>query len=238
MKTLFISDLHLQASEPQITQAFFDFLKRYAVQADQLFILGDFFEVWIGDDDQSDFNASIISALQSLKDSNTEVFLMQGNRDFLMGNAFASSAGCTLIQDPFPLKIGGKSILLMHGDTLCTDDTEYLEFRAKVREQEWQSEFLAKPLTERRDIALELREKSKSMAAQKAEDIMDVADQAVIEALENYDLLIHGHTHRPQVHDLLVQGRPAQRWVLGAWHEKGWYIEAQGDTLSLNSFEI
>lgn len=238
MKTLFISDLHLQASEPQITKAFFEFLKTHAVSADQLFILGDFFEVWIGDDDHSDFNASIISALKTLRDKNTDTFLMQGNRDFLMGKEFARAAGCTLIQDPFPLKLGGKSIILMHGDTLCTDDTEYLEFRAKVRGQEWQQEFLAKPLLERKEIALELREKSKSMGAQKAEDIMDVADQAVSEALENYDLLIHGHTHRPKVHDLIVQGRPAQRWVLGAWHKQGWYIEAQGDSLSLNSFEI
>ena len=239
MKTLFISDLHLQEETPAITQTFLKFLETKGKQADRLFILGDFFEVWVGDDHDTAFNQQITSALAATAECQTEIYILHGNRDFLLGSHFAEQAGCTLIEEPYILELTGqRKTLLMHGDLLCSDDQEYLAFRGMVRQPAWQQDFLNKPLAERLAIAKALRDNSKSMSAQKPEDIMDVNDLTVEETMASNqcELLIHGHTHRPNMHDLIIGARKAQRMVLGAWHNEGWFIEATEDDIQLQQF--
>jgi len=213
---LFISDCHLHASRPEVTAALIDFLSGRAARARFLYILGDLFEVWLGDDDPTDQLGSAIDALQALA-QHCEVFFMAGNRDFLLGERFARKVGMTLLGDSESLQLGDQSIVLIHGDSLCTDDLDYQAFRKMVRDAKWQSEFLAKPLLERQQIALRLRRHSASATAQKPMDIMDVADDAVSACFREFrvDAIIHGHTHRPAVH----QYQPGlTRYVLGDWN--------------------
>lgn len=230
MRTLFISDLHLNHKAPQVVRGFFEFLDTTAADADELYILGDFFDAWIGDDEDDALVLEIKDKLREYsKDSST--FLMHGNRDFLIGEQFAEDTGVSLLPEQVVIDLYGRSTLLMHGDTLCTGDTEYMQFRAMVRSPAWQQQVLALPLQQRRQMAADLRQKSQSMNAIKAEDIMDVTASEVTRALQAHqvDLLIHGHTHRPCDHTFSVDGRSAQRWVLGDWHHRGWYLEATGD---------
>ncbi len=241
MTTLFISDLHLDLSRPKVIDAFKQFLTEEASSADALYILGDFFEAWIGDDDRSDLNTDISNALKQLVDSGTPVYLMHGNRDFLIGEDFCQQSGCQLITDPVVVNLYGQKTLLMHGDSLCTDDVSYMEFRMQCRSQAWQSAVLAKPLEERRLLAQQLRANSREAMSNKAEDIMDVNQQAVADILKQYDtdLLIHGHTHRPDIHSLSIEDKTATRIVLGDWESYGWVLRYQPDNnYSLDKFAI
>ena len=223
--SLFISDLHLCSSRPGITRQFVDFLHTTASRAEALYILGDLFEYWAGDDDLPDArHQEIISALGELSRSGTQVFFMHGNRDFLLGDAFAQATGISLLRDPTLLTLYGKRVLLSHGDLLCTDDVEYQAFRRQVRAPAWQQHFLAQPLAARRAQIEALRQRSEQEKSHKSESIMDVNGQAVHEMLREHDypeLLIHGHTHRPARHVIEVDGHSCERWVLGDWYEQG-----------------
>ena len=213
---LFISDCHLDDRRPEITRALSEFLERRAARADCLYILGDLFEVWLGDDDPVEAQQPVVDALRSLA-KNIPVYFMAGNRDFLLGAEFAGTVGLQLLDEPRLLQLGRHRVVLIHGDTLCTDDRDYQQFRALVRSPEWQADFLARPLAERRRIAAQLRSDSADAMAQKADEIMDVNAQAVESCFRAnaVDTIIHGHTHRPAVHRY-----PADltRYVLGDWN--------------------
>ncbi len=240
MATWFISDLHLQASRPELTRACIDLLDELH-GSDALYILGDLFEAWIGDDDDEPWQAELIAALGRLAASGTPLFFLHGNRDFLVGAAFARRCGLTLLPESVVIDLYGRRALLMHGDTLCTEDQDYLAFRNQVRNPLWQQAVLAKPLAERRQLAAMLRNESRTAGAQKALDIMDVTPSEVERALRDagVDLLIHGHTHRPARHPLLLDGGPAERIVLGDWGGSGWKLRAGRDgSLALLQFPI
>ena len=212
---LFISDCHLSAERPEVTQAFINFLQTRASRASHLYILGDLFEVWLGDDDPAPDMQPVIDALSRMAAS-CELYFMAGNRDFLVGERFAMRVGLTLLQEPYSLQLGDSRVVLVHGDTLCTDDHDYQAFRSLVRDPAWQAEFLAKSIQERRQIAAQLRRESATAMTQKPSEIMDVNDVAVADCFrENKaDVIIHGHTHRPAQHHYpptLV------RIVLGDW---------------------
>lgn len=225
--SLFISDLHLSADHPEIYSAFSGFLTTTAIQAEALYILGDLFEYWAGDDDIDDpFNRQVIQALAALHSKGVAIYLMHGNRDFLMGKAMCNACGAQLRPDPSLITVHGIQTLLMHGDTLCTDDTDYMAFRAQVREPEWQQQFLAQPLALRKAQIERLRAQSKQAQSLKMPDIMDVNVESVINTLRNHDYprLIHGHTHRPALHRHNIDGRVCERWVLPDWYEQGGYL--------------
>ena len=223
MSTLFISDLHLDANRPEITALFLSFLTRRAVHAEALYILGDLFEAWIGDDDDSELANTVAAGLSQLSYNSVPVYFIHGNRDFLLGEHYAKRAGLQLLPEHCVIDLYGKPVLIMHGDTLCTDDTDYLAFRAKVRNPAWQQQILALPLAQRWQLAGELRESSQQATRLKAEDITDVNQQAVQHTLHAYQVhsLIHGHTHRPAVHEVDCAGQAARRYVLGDWYEQG-----------------
>ncbi|MBZ0106110.1 MAG: UDP-2,3-diacylglucosamine diphosphatase [Sulfuricella denitrificans] len=225
--SLFISDLHLSADRPEISSGFSAFLESTATHAEALYILGDLFEYWAGDDDIHDpFNRQITQALLRLHTRGVAIYLMHGNRDFLMGEVLAEACGARLLPDPSLRNIYGTPTLLMHGDTLCTDDIDYISFRAQVREPEWQQQFLAHPLALRKAQIEHLRTQSKQAQSRKTADIMDVSAESVINTLRkhHYPRLIHGHTHRPAQHIHDIDGRVCERWVLPDWYEQGGYL--------------
>ncbi len=234
-RTLFISDLHLDDTRRYVTEAFVEFLQQEAINCDALYILGDLFEAWIGDDDHSVLSQQVIAALAALTDSGVPTFIMHGNRDFLLGDAFCRAAGCELLVDPSVIEFYGQATLLMHGDSLCTSDAEYMAFRAKMRDPTMHQQLLAKPLAERRDIAAQLRAGSASANSNKAEDIMDVTTDEVVQQLQDFNTsrLIHGHTHRPAIHSVALATGEGQRIVLGDWGEKLWYLDLRPDQLEL-----
>lgn len=238
MATLFIADLHLQTEEPAITAGFLRFLQGEARSADALYILGDLFEAWIGDDDPNPLHREIAAAIKALVDSGVPCFFIHGNRDFLLGKRFARESGMTLLPEEQVLDLYGRKVLIMHGDTLCTDDTGYLAFRAKVHTPWIQTLFLALPLFIRNRIAAKMRAGSKAANSSKSLSIMDVNPQAVIEVMEKHRVqwLIHGHTHRPDVHTLSANGEPAHRVVLGAWHTEGSMVKVTPDGIELIPF--
>lgn len=225
---LFISDLHLCASRPHITTAFLNFLKNTAISATALYILGDLFEYWAGDDDVGDpHHQAVITAFRILADSGVKIFFMHGNRDFLIAENFCKSANIVLLQDPTLINLHDKRTLLSHGDELCTDDVAYQAFRHQVRNQAWQSEFLSQPLQSRKQQIEAIRMRSEHEKSQKTTLIMDVNQEAVNALLIAYDypeLLIHGHTHRPNEHHIQLNGHLITRWVLGDWYEQGSYL--------------
>ncbi|MHB8679732.1 MAG: UDP-2,3-diacylglucosamine diphosphatase [Rudaea sp.] len=229
MPTLFISDLHLDEARPRLIAAFEEFLAGQARAAQALYVLGDLFESYIGDDDDAPLNARVAQATRKLRDTGVPVFFMHGNRDFLLGPNYAERAGMTLLEDPTMIELTGERVLLMHGDTLCTDDAEYLQFRALVRNPAWQRTFLAKPLAERRAFAAQARGESRKHNANAKPEIMDVNQSAVESAMRMHGVrrLIHGHTHRPATHHFDVDGRKAERIVLGDWY-------AQASVLRVN----
>jgi UDP-2,3-diacylglucosamine hydrolase len=222
MTTLFISDLHLDPQRPHIVDLYTELLAGEARRADALYILGDLFESWIGDDDDAALAARVAEATRALRDSGVPVWFMHGNRDFLLGADYAARAGMTLLADPSVVELGGERVLLMHGDTLCTDDVEYLKFRALVRDPRWQAQFLAKPLAERHAFAAQARGESRRHASAAKPEIMDVNEEAVAAAMRTHGVhkLIHGHTHRPATHRFDLDGRLAERVVLGDWYEQ------------------
>jgi UDP-2,3-diacylglucosamine hydrolase len=222
-KTYFISDLHLDASRPKITQLFFNFLQNEASQADALYILGDFFEYWIGDDDQTKFIDQIKQALKNFTEKKIPAFLMVGNRDFLLGKRFAKETGCHLISDPSCISLYGEPILLMHGDSLCTLDVKHQKFRRFSRNKLYQKIFLSLPLTFRRKIAEKIRKKSESNYHHAQAEILDVTANEVTRMMQKFNVqcLIHGHTHKPNIHSLTLLGKSSKRIVLGDWHDNG-----------------
>lgn len=223
MHKLFISDLHLEESRPDIADIFLRFLKNEAAKAEALYILGDFFEIWIGDDDVTPFNLLIMNALCKAASDGLPIFFMHGNRDFLLGKKFLREAGCILLPDEYVLDLYGTPILLMHGDTLCTNDKAYLKFRRKVRNPIMQKLFLWKKLAKRRAIAENYRLKSKAHTSTAPDDIMDVTQAEVEGKMRKHHVLdlIHGHTHRQAIHSFALDNKPATRFVLGPWHEDG-----------------
>jgi UDP-2,3-diacylglucosamine hydrolase len=225
--TLFISDLHLTADRPQINRQFFDFAERVAPAAQALYILGDLFEYWVGDDDtENPLNTDVAGALAQLTLRGVPVYFMHGNRDVLVGQAFSAQCGTRTIGDSTVVDLHGTRTLLMHGDTLCTDDVEYQKFRAYAHNPDNQRKFLAQPLATRREQMLGMRAQSNASKSEKSAEIMDVTPAAVEQTLREhgYPRLIHGHTHRPARHFHSVDGRECERWVLGDWYQRGSYL--------------
>jgi len=237
---LFISDLHLDPARPDVAQAFFHFMENEAPQAEALYILGDFFEAWIGDDLQHPFVEGVKQSLRTLTNNGTPVYLMHGNRDFLIGDQFCNETGCQLLEDPILVELYDRKVLLMHGDTLCTNDIDYLAFRGMVRNPNWQKDFLSKPLQERLAIAENIRAASKEKTSELQYEIMDVTQSEVEKVMteQNVQLLIHGHTHRPAVHKLEVNGKTAERVVLGDWHAVGWKLTFDESGYKLANFSL
>jgi UDP-2,3-diacylglucosamine hydrolase len=247
---LFISDLHLQADRPALTEAFLRFVDERARSSRQLYLLGDLFEYWAGDDDLDDpFHHRIVAALRALADDGVEVFWIAGNRDFLVGATFASVAGLTLLPDPWVLDNHGRRIVLVHGDAQCTDDVNYMAFRAQVRQPAWQQQFLAMPLAQRKQIIAGLRENSRKDQGDKSYEIMDVTPRAIADvfAASGATVMIHGHTHRPALHEYAagqhagLDGR--LRYVLPDWEPEatpprgGWIAIADDGTISRHALD-
>ena len=231
MSVFFISDLHLEQNKPHLTKAFENFIDSKVNLNDELFILGDFFEQWIGDDNEDDFIKSVKNILKDKTAKGLTVYFMHGNRDFLIGDKFCKEVGAILLDDPYIINLEEKKIMLMHGDSLCTDDEDYQNFRNLVRSKDWQEDFLSKDLKERKEVAKNLREISSLENQTKDENIMDVNQSEVLKIIEDHsvDVLIHGHTHRPFIHD--ENGVP--RMVLGDWGDFLWFIESSEGNLNL-----
>lgn len=239
MTTFFISDLHLDESRPAITELFLHFLTEQASQAQALYILGDLFEAWIGDDEQTPLHLQISAALQQLTQKDVPVYYIHGNRDFLIGEQFLQASGCQLLTDPTVIDLYGNPTLLTHGDILCTSDSRYQRYRRFVQHPLSKKIFLALPLSIRQKIANYLRNKSKQYTTTAAEHIMDVTPATVIATMQQYQVkqLIHGHTHRPAIHTLHLNNQTAKRYVLGAWEESGNTLIANHNTPpKLNNF--
>ena len=239
--SLFISDLHLCESRLEMTASFITFLQKTASHAEALYILGDFFEYWVGDDDlDNPAHQAIIHALYTLSKSGTKLFIMHGNRDFLLGDNFCSATCATLLADPVLISLYGHPTILSHGDALCTDDVAYQTFRREVRTDAWRANFLAQPLTSRHALVKQLREQSEVAKAEKSAAIMDVNQAAVEQLLCDYGYtatLIHGHTHRPAMHTLTVNNHAVTRYVLGDWYEQGNYLRVDANGIKVYSLE-
>lgn len=232
---LFISDLHLSPRSPGATRLFLNFLAGRAREAGELYILGDLFEAWVGDDDCGEaYNAQVVAALRAAADAGLAISVQHGNRDFLLGDGFAAAAGVRLLADPYVLSTPEWQFVLSHGDALCIDDADYMAFRRQVRAPEWQAAFLAKPLAERCTIAAHLREMSEQGKQEKAAYLMDLhpGETEDFLRLHGYATFIHGHTHRPATHDHIVDGIHVARWVLADWHEdRGECLAWDGEAL-------
>ena len=238
--TVFISDLHLLPQRPEVIDLFIRFTKEIASSADTLYILGDFLEVWWGDDDPAVEYQPVFNALTNLAtENNTEIYLMHGNRDFMIGDALAEQCHFKIIDDPHKITVQNRDCLLMHGDTLCTDDIEYQKFRQMVRNPQWQQQALTKTLEERFQLAKSIREKSQHSTIGKEEFIMDVNQNDTDKAFtdNHVDLIIHWHTHRPAIHNKMINGQETTRIVLGDWHDTGSYLRINDSSeLELQSF--
>ncbi len=232
MTTLIIADLHLSEDEPAITAGFIRFIHQQAIHAKQLYILGDFFNYWIGDDDPNPLHQQVAEALNLLKQRGIPCYFIHGNRDFLLGQRYAKRCGMQLLPQETLIESHGHQVLILHGDTLCTDDVAYQSYRKKVYTPWIQRLFLLLPLFIRRRIAQKMRQNSQSCSNRKPESIMDVNQQAVINELQKYktNWMIHGHTHRPAIHQINIDDKPHYRGVLGAWHHEGsaFVINEQG----------
>lgn len=241
-RLLFISDLHLQDSRPDISTALLDFLTRNHGRCDALYILGDLFEVWLGDDAGNALSEQVAAALQAFAAGGTAVYLMHGNRDFLIGRDFAAACGAQLLPDPSVIETPIGPVLLSHGDALCIDDVEYQAFRSQVRDPAWQQAFLARSVPERIAFASQAREQSKQATAAKTDEIMDVNQTAVTELMTSHrqTRLLHGHTHRPAQHELTLPGQqePGWRLVLGDWDKLGWFAEITAAGVALHNFPL
>lgn len=239
MATLFIADLHLQQQEPAVTAGFLHFLKREAIHANALYILGDFFDYWVGDDDPQPLHQQIAASLRQLQQQGVPCYFLPGNRDFLLGKCYAERCGMTLLPQENVITLYNQRILFLHGDTLCTDDQIYQRYRKRVHNPIIQGLFRSLPLAMRIKIAAYMRQKSQISNSSKDEYIMDVNQDAVIDALQRHQVncMIHGHTHRPAIHTLtLPDGQTAQRAVLGAWHSRGSMIQADENGIKLIEF--
>jgi len=226
MAVLFISDLHLEPARPTSIDDFVHFTRNEAREADQLYILGDLFEAWIGDDDDDPGLKPIVAAIEALTNSGTVCLFMHGNRDFLVGETLCIDTGMRLLEEFETIELYGEKVLLTHGDLLCSDDVRYLELRRQLRDPAWQQEFLSKTLAERREIAAGLRQLSQTEMAAKTEEIMDVNEDTVRETMRRFGVrtLLHGHTHRPAIHEFEFDGHDARRIVLNDWYGPGSYV--------------
>jgi UDP-2,3-diacylglucosamine hydrolase len=235
--TYFIADLHLAQNRPDITACFLSFLEKDAPNAETLYILGDLFEYWIGDDDKNPFVVEVALALKTLSMLGTRIYYIHGNRDFLLGKSYAKACGMTLLPEVDVIDLYGKPVVIMHGDTLCTRDIAYQAFRKKSRSWWWQTMIKNLPLFVRKNIAENYRLKSASATAMKSQEIMDVTETEVVDKLELHhcQLLIHGHTHRPNIHHIQANNLPAQRIVLGDWYEQGAWLKVTKDSIELLS---
>ena len=233
--TYFIADLHLAQNRPDITACFLSFLKNDAPKAQTLYILGDLFEYWIGDDDKNPFVVEVANALKTVNSLGTNIYFIHGNRDFLLGKRYAKSCGMQLLPETDMIDLYGKPVLIMHGDTLCTRDIAYQAFRKKSRSWWWQAIVKNLPLFVRKNIAENYRKKSASATALKSQEIMDVTETEVISELELHksQLLIHGHTHRPNIHHIQANNKTAQRIVLGDWYEQGAWLKVTPNSVEL-----
>lgn len=227
MRILFVSDMHLSATRSAVVSSFIDFLDSAPRCADVLYILGDCFDRWLGDDDDTPPNPAIVEALSSATRAGLPVHVLRGNHDFLLGAGFESASGCRLLGDPSVIEVHGTRVLIMHGDTLCTDDVDYQHYRAYTRDAGNQRAFLSLPLGERAARAEQISAQSRTQTALKPDEVMDVNHDAVVEAMRHHGVsyLIHGHTHRPAIHHVCVDGAPATRIVLGDWYEHGHVLE-------------
>lgn len=223
MTTLFVSDLHLEASRPEIGAQFLSFLDGEARNAEALYILGDLFEAWLGDDDPSPYYGQMKTALRELVDTGVPVSFMHGNRDFMIGEDFANETGVSILADPVVVNLYGEDVLLCHGDALCTDDVHYQQLRAMTRDPEWQAMMGAKSIEERIAFAIQARKESIARGESMSDEIMDVNHDAVVAALREHGVnsMLHGHTHRPALHEIDMGSRTATRIVLGDWYEQG-----------------
>ncbi|KQQ54583.1 UDP-2,3-diacylglucosamine hydrolase [Pseudomonas sp. Leaf127] len=237
---LLISDLHLEEERPDITRAFLDLLAGPARTAQALYILGDFFEVWIGDDAMSPFQTSICQALRALSDSGTPLFLMHGNRDFMLGQRFCKAAGCTLLPDPSVVSLNGEQVLLMHGDSLCTRDVGYIKMRRVLRNPLVLFILRHLPLRTRHKLARKLRNESRTQVSMKTNDIVDVTPDEVPRVMQQYGVrtLIHGHTHRPAIHKLQIGDHTGQRIVLGDWDREAWVLQVDEHGFALHATSL
>lgn len=237
MQRLFVSDLHLDAGSPEAVEQFLDFLRSHAAGADALYILGDLFETWVGDDDPDPAKARVCEGIRALTSGGVGCFVLHGNRDFLIGRKFCQRTGSRLLADPVVADLDGQRVLLTHGDALCTDDHSYQELRSTVRTADWQRRFLALPLADRELLANQARAGSKQHTSKSIPNIMDVNPDAVSTAYRATRVrrIIHGHTHRPGVHDTQIEGEAAQRLVLGAWYEQGSYIHNENGRFELRN---
>lgn len=235
MLTYFIADLHLTQERSDITDCFLSFLHHEAPKAETLYILGDFFEYWIGDDDDNPFVLDIANELKALADTGTKIFFIVGNRDFLIGKKYAKKAGMTLLPDTQVIDLYGTPTLIMHGDSLCTRDVQYQKFRKKSRSWWWQFIIKSLPLKTRRKLASDHRKKAELRGPSQDQEIMDVTPAEVVKELEqvNSQLMIHGHTHRPAVHQLQANGKAATRIVLGDWYEQGAWLKVTPEGFKL-----
>ena len=233
--TYFIADLHLCENRPDITACFLRFLKDDAIEAEKLYILGDLFEAWVGDDDDSPYLKTIADALTKLSQIGTKIYFIHGNRDFLLGKSYAKKAKMQLLPEIETIELYGQTVVIMHGDTLCTRDINYQVFRTKSRSWWWQTAVKSLPLFIRKKMAANYRKQSAAATAVKSQEIMDVTESEVVTCLEQYQsqLLIHGHTHRPAVHEIMANGENAQRIVLGDWYEQGAWLKVTPESIEL-----
>ncbi len=238
-QTLFIADLHLDEQRPEIVELFLAFLQQAQHEAEALYILGDLFEVWLGDDTLPPEHP-VLAAMREFTASGTPLYVMHGNRDFLMGDGLAELTGCTLLPQETVIDLYGEPTLLLHGDSLCTDDAEYQAFRSMVLDPKWQAEFLALPLEQRLAKAREARDHSKQRNSMLADEIMDVNGDAVASVMRQHGVLrmIHGHTHRPAVHEFELDGEPADRIVLGDWFDQGSVLRCTPDECRLEGLTM
>jgi len=237
---LLISDLHLEERRPDISRAFLRFLETRARHAEALYILGDFFEVWVGDDGMTHFQREIARALKAVSVAGTRIYLMHGNRDFMIGKAFCREAGCTLLADPHVAPLNGERVLLMHGDSLCTRDEGYMRLKRWLRNPVSLFILHNLSLTKRQQLAQKLRSSSKEETRMKASDIVDVTPDEVVKVMQRHNVhtLIHGHTHRPATHVLEVDGQVARRIVLGDWDRQGWALQVDESGFHQTPFEL
>ena len=239
MNFIFISDLHLTVKKPQIFASFVTFLQRFARQTSGLFILGDLSDAWVGDDDDAPFTQNLIAALAEFSQT-APLFVMQGNRDFLLGETFCQKTGATFLADPTRITLFNESVLLLHGDSLCTRDYQYMMVRRYLRKPQIQKYLLSHSLEERRALALEFRKQGMESVSNKAEDIMDVTPSVVMSTMREFNVttMVHGHTHRPYIHRLRNGSWRGRRIVLGDWHNYGWYLRWDRFGPALNRFII
>ena len=239
MDALFISDLHLTPERPAVAWAFQRFMDEQAPQARALYILGDFFEYWLGDDAMEGFHHDIARTLRAYVDQGHQLFIMAGNRDFAIGRQFLALAGACWLEDPCTIALNGETVLLSHGDLLCTDDTQYQKYRRCIRHPLVLGLLRRMPLFYRRRLALRIRRNSQIAKSSKPMTIMDVNPQAVVDMMERYQvkILIHGHTHRPAIHSVQLESGQGQRIVLGDWDRQGWQL-GSNPPLQLQSFDI